>query len=411
MDIEVHRAGRTFYVKNTVLLNVPERRLDPFFSLREWPSIVAAKFLGLPGMRDRRLTDYALSFQTSSTKDIPLSGAELDELLRRQASGELTPEQVLAELQARRQRTEAEKDSLSPANLVRAVEGATGVNEEVWKRAGQELLEAVMPFEDAAVREVVPGGAEQVAAARLGLAGLSLVSDFPMVTATYGYSRVDDAPNMCRLNPFPAEPDYDGRFPIYVDLVQADAIVLKLDAGRVCRWLELNDAPTTLPTGSDADASRRAYFVRLFDGIPLRETLDLPRTKERMVFGLLHTLSHLAIKHVALLCGLERTSLSEHLLPKALTVAIYCNHRFGATIGALTSLFEESVTEWLNEIRNAERCIYDPVCEDRGGSCHVCTHLSETSCRFFNLNLSRAFLFGGVDQKIGRVRGYLDRAI
>jgi hypothetical protein len=124
-------------------------------------------------------------------------------------------------------------------------------------------------------------------------------------------------------------------------------------------------------------------------------------------------MSHLFLKKAALLCGLDITSLSEYILPRALMFAIYSNHRFGATIGALSSLFEQSLPDWLGQIiNNSRRCIYDPVCQSKGGNCHACTHLAETSCRFFNVNLGRPFLFGGFDQELGEINyGYLDSAI
>lgn len=63
----------------------------------------------------------------------------------------------------------------------------------------------------------------------------------------------------------------------------------------------------------------------------------------------------------------------------------------------------------MNAIREARRCVYDPVCRDHEGNCHACTHLAETSCRFFNLNLSRSFLFGGPDSELARIPvGYFD---
>jgi hypothetical protein len=109
-----------------------------------------------------------------------------------------------------------------------------------------------------------------------------------------------------------------------------------------------------------------------------------------MVFNLLHTFSHLCVRQAALLCGLDSTSLSEYLLPRALTFALYCNHRFGATIGALTALFEQSLAEWLNALRDGRRCVYDPVCRNREGSCHACTYLAETSCRFVIVHVGDA---------------------
>jgi len=124
-------------------------------------------------------------------------------------------------------------------------------------------------------------------------------------------------------------------------------------------------------------------------------------------------MSHFFLKKAALLCGLDRTSLSEYILPRTLTFAIYANHRFGATIGALSSLFEQSLPDWLGQIlTDTRRCLYDPVCQSKGGNCHACTHLAETSCRFFNLNLGRPFLFGGNDDEVGSINfGYWDTSL
>ena len=139
----------------------------------------------------------------------------------------------------------------------------------VWEQAGQEMLEAVIPLESGQPRALFDQTPQPTAvqvARRTGLSCLTLVTDFPIVTATYGYSRADYMPNQCRLNPFPPMHDYDGRFPIYVDQVHADALLLSLNPERVCIWLQRNGFPPILPAGSDPDLTRRAYFVQLFDG-------------------------------------------------------------------------------------------------------------------------------------------------
>lgn len=239
-----------------------------------------------------------------------------------------------------------------------------------------------------------------------------------MTYAAFGYSRAEYAPGECRLNPFPSDPEHDGKFPIFVDTIQADAIIVRLDSERVWRWLEKCNIGLHLPSGStDPQRAMKAHFVQLFGDlafqpqpVTLAQTLPAAYAEARMVFALLHTMSHLFLKKAALLCGLDRTSLSEYVLPCSLTFAIYANHRFGATIGALTSLFEQSLPDWLEQIMtNSHRCIYDPVCQSQGGNCHACTQLSETSCRFFNVNLGRPFLFGGFDKELGNIsHGYLD---
>lgn len=415
MDIQVHRAGRTFYAHTAVLLNIPHSRLDAFFNVPDWPGIVAAKLFRFPEVAHRSLADFSASTTSSSTQDTGLSGADLDDLMRRQARGEITLEQFIAEMQILRQQRQRDRGSSSPSGIMQALEQRTGISRQIWEHAGHEILEAIIPFEVSHPRELFLENSQPQAmqtAHRMGISSLSLIADFPIITATYGYSRAEYAPNQCRLNPFPPEREHRGRFPIFVDQIQADALFLRLNPDRICNWLELNGFPPEMSNGNDPELSRRAYFVRLFHEVQLRETLRSDRSQTRMVFGLLHTLSHLFVRQAALLCGLDTTSLSEYMLPKALSFAIYCNHRFGATIGALTALFEQSLNEWLSAIREASRCVYDPVCYDRESNCHACTHLPETSCRFFNLNLSRALLFGGPDPELGNISvGYFNSSL
>ena len=416
MDIEVHRAGRTYYAHTVVLLNIPHRELDSFFALPEWPAIVAAKFLNLPEVSQRQLSDFtSTEFVGSDISDNGITGSDLDSLLSRQASGEITAEQFVAEMDSLRRRRQQERQSISPSNIANSLAQSTGVPNSVWEDVGQELLDAVIPLENSQPQDLlseIPLSLPAQSAQRMGFSRLALVNDFPIITATYGYSRAEYVPNQCRLNPFPPDREHGGRFPIFVDQIQADALLITLKANRVCTWLERNGFTPQIPAGTNFTLSQQAYFARLFHGVPTRETLLNDRPEARMVFGLLHTLSHLCIRQATLLCGLDRSSLSEYLLPPALTFALYSNHRFGATIGALTALFEQSVEEWLNAIRDNQHCIYDPVCYERESSCHACTHLPETSCRYFNLNLSRSLLFGGPDPQLGHIHfGYFDLSL
>jgi hypothetical protein len=416
MQIEVHRAGRTYYAHTTVLLNIPHRRLDGFFMLPEWPAIAAAKFLGMPEVANQALSEYGQNIQSAQdNQSTGLTGADLDELFRRQASGELRLEDLPSEMQSLRERRQREQEERSPSGIIQSLSQRTGVPWPIWQTVGQEMLESIMPMETGHPTELNLGNPNEPSTRitqQMGISRLVLVSDYPIITATYGFSRAEYRPNQCRLNPFPAHPDHRGRFPIFVDQVQADALLLSLNPDRVLSWLEQNGCQPNIPPGLDHNLARRSYFIQLLSHTPFRETLHIDHREERMVFGLLHTFSHLSIRQATLFCGLERTSLSEYLLPTTLTFALYCNHRFGATIGALTALFEQSLYEWLLSIRDTRRCVYDPVCCERTSNCHACTHLAETSCRFFNLNLCRAFLFGGCDSEIGEIQiGYFDPSL
>lgn len=409
----VHRTGSAFYAHTATLLNIPDKGLATFFDeVQDWQSIAAAVFLELPEVAGRKLSEFVEdSAQVGSEVDDGLSGADLDELMA------LPPKEMAAQMKILRDRRQEERKLSSASGISEALRKHTGVPVEDWKTAGQEMLEAVMPRETGNLHDLLPsgGGSEfpvaATAARGMGLTNLSLIEDFPIVTATYGFSRVDYKPNQCWLNPFPQKQEHDGKYPIFVDQVQADAILFRLDASRVVRWLERNGQTVNLSSGERTYAEP-AFFVKLFDDAPLRQTLKADRAAARMVFGLLHTICHLLVKNAAVLCGIERNSLAEYVLPRALTSAVYCNHRSGATIGALTALYEQSLAEWLDTVRDAYRCVYDPVCKRRVGSCHACTHLAETSCSYFNLNLGRAFLFGGTDPELGDLPvGFFDSSL
>lgn len=414
MDIEVHRAGRTFYPHAVKLLNVPSRNLDRLFALSERAHLVAAKWLQLPQVAGRTLPEIAA--QSALPDDAPpssLSDAELDELMK------LPPEEMARAIQERMARRQSERQSASPAAIVAALQDQTGVTDEgLWERAETDLLDAVQLRESPTLRRLADETGETACAAhsvarRLGLAEVATISDFPIVSATYAWSRADYAPNLSRLNPFPPSVEHSGRWPIFVDEVRADALWVRLDPRRVARWLELNGFPLGDELGNSGDEARLgAEFVRLLDGAQLSLTLSAEAPQARLVAGLVHTLSHFCLRQAVFHCGLESTSLSEYVLPQALAFAIYCSSNNGATIGALTALFEQGAGAWLGGVANARRCVYDPDCRERGSNCHACTHLAETSCRFFNLNLSRAFLWGGRDAVLGAIEvGYFDARV
>lgn len=407
MDIEVHRAGRTFYSHYIVLLNQAKKEMNNFLSLQEWPELAAAAFLELPEIHEKKLLDFAPSVINSKEPETLKLASEEIEQLKARGFGEKQiedfkkmQEQLVTSRQQKQQTT-------SPTGIALKLIQSTGIAEEVWKKIGQEMLESVIPMQNSTTQEVTNTDPN---VHRLGLKKVTLIADFPILMATFGYSRADYQPNLCRLNPFPPDKDHGGKFPVFTDMIQADALFLRLNPARVLSWLELNGYHPDLPKGTDNALIQQAYFVKLFNDVSFRIVLHNDKPEARLVFGLMHTFSHLCIRQAALLCGLDRTSLSEYILPRALTFGLYCNHRFGATIGALTSLFEQSLEEWLKQVKDNRRCVYDPVCLGNGGNCHACTHLAETSCRFFNLNLSRTFLFGGRDPELGEIKGYLESA-
>ena len=420
MNIEVHRAGRSYYPHYVELLNQPGSEMNAFLETDDWQLVTAAYFLELQTQGQPLMRFVEQRRQSNNNAQFELSSYEESQF---RAEG-FTDEEIerFRQMQESLKGNQETSPQQSTEDIGQTLVEQTGVSKEIWRNAGQEMLEAVLPVETGhSTQELFgldnPSPNQQPAgeiARHMGIERLTLTTDFPMTLATFGFSRVAYEPNECRLNSFPADADYQGKFPIFVDIVQTDAIIVRLDAERVWRWLQANDLSPTLPVNAaNPSLARRAYFVQMFNNIPLRQRLTNDEAEARMVFGLLHTMSHLFVRRASLLCGLDKTSLAEYVLPRALTFAIYCNHRHGATIGALASLFEQSLSKWLSQVQNdTRRCVYDPVChQQHGGNCHACTHLAETSCRFFNLNLGRCFLFGGQDEELGDIKGYFDSSL
>jgi hypothetical protein len=93
-SIEVHRGARTFYTHTTTLLNVPSARYAGLFALPDWKAFVGAKFLEIPGHAGRRL-DEIRAVRNNREPDGGVSGVDLAQLLRRQAAGEISAEQLV----------------------------------------------------------------------------------------------------------------------------------------------------------------------------------------------------------------------------------------------------------------------------------------------------------------------------
>ena len=417
MEIQVHRAGKTFYPYTTTLLNVPDKELEALLNrdASTWGPLVAAKFLRLPEVSDIPLLDLARTFLTQESdrgSSVPVE--ELAKVTERLQSGKIDAAQMLQELDGLRSRAAHRSSLVDPVVLMGSIAERSGIESNVWISSVYPLLESLLPSETASTTSLTSRSAdssERLLARDMGILDIELVNDFPIVTATYGFSRSEYGPNNAYLNPFPGTQGSGNRYPVFVDRVQADAIRIRLNPHTVLEWIDAFVRAANLPSGTDDNLVRIGYFVRLANSANFLSTIGRDVVELRMAFGLLHTLSHLAVKQAALLCGLERTSLSEYVLPCSLEFFLYSNHREGRTIGALTALFEQTLCQWLMAIIDARDCVYDPVCREHGSVCHACAHLAETSCRFFNLNLSRSFLFGGNDQILDRpVEGYFDFA-
>lgn len=229
----------------------------------------------------------------------------------------------------------------------------------------------------------------------LGLKAIACITDFPIALASPGYSRVSKSPGSTVLNPYRSE-RYADKVPIYVVTSNTEAIMVQLDPQRVVRWLTENGfgEGTTPTTEYDSWVWIRRHMpnLRTFQGIVYeQEHLNLA---ELATLTLLHTISHVLMKEINW-SGFDPESVGEYLLPEALSLVIHSNNYTSFTIGGMVTMYEQRLHGWLREAYNAAfHCIYNPICEDEGGSCSGCVH-RQYNCEAFNHFLSRSVLKGG----------------
>ncbi len=144
-------------------------------------------------------------------------------------------------------------------------------------------------------------------------------------------------------------------------------------------------------------------------------------------FILLHTLTHILIRELSFECGYSATSLRERIycdLPGESDlmsgILIYtADSDSEGSLGGLVKQGDPNILPkiFINALRRARWCSYDPVCINSGGqgrkslnfsACHSCVLLPETSCEEFNVLLDRVSLVGTLENKeIGFFKSYI----
>ena len=219
LDIQLHRAGKTYYPHTTTLLNIPHGQLQGLFARpqSDWAALVGSIFLTLPEVINKRLVDLAggTSSSTARTQGASVSADELARLTAQMQAGEITPQKMTEQIQRLTRQAQDRSTATNPSELRSVIVDRTGVPSHVWTNAGYDLLESVLSNEGVTADMFGRQSSDPTRqlATRLGFEHVELLNDFPVVTATYGYSRVEYGPNRARLNPFPPDRRH-GRFPI-----------------------------------------------------------------------------------------------------------------------------------------------------------------------------------------------------
>ena len=180
---------------------------------------------------------------------------------------------------------------------------------------------------------------------------------------------------------------------------RGEGIFLQIHEALVADWCQrVDDHP-------DIVALRNAYGR-------WRENRDLDPDPTFPVarYLLVHTLSHLLLRQVALECGYSSASIRERLyvgVPDQPTAGLLLSTAASdseGTLGGLVALGEARFLGRLlgQALDDAETCSSDPLCGERlpeppsdqlhAAACHACLFVSETSCEAGNRWLHRGVL-------------------
>lgn len=219
------------------------------------------------------------------------------------------------------------------------------------------------------------------------------------VQASIGFVRID-APGRAEGQELHVAPLSVGRVG-WVPAVErrGEGIFLQLDEDLVSSWCARVDEHP------DIEALRAAYGR-------WRDNRDQARDPSFPVarYVLVHTLSHLLLRQVALECGYSSASIRERLYvgsPDRPTAGFLLSTAASDSEGTLGGLVALGAARFLGRLltdalEGAQTCSSDPLCAERlpqapsdslyGAACHACLFVSETSCEAGNRWLHRAVL-------------------
>lgn len=223
----------------------------------------------------------------------------------------------------------------------------------------------------------------------LGIQMGQVVNDFPIALTALGFTRVTRDPHRSVFNPFP--PGEDGKIPLFTIPTETEGLWFQLDPVRVARWLRKNGYVGGNFPEDRLPAWAWLYREVLSSGFAHREETSAAAGAVQM---LIHAMSHVLLQKIEW-SGFAPSSVGEYLMPETLSFVLYANRYSESKIGGMTTLFEQRLPLWLQDAAQSGReCVYDPLCEEDGGSCVGCLH-REHNCPLFNQELSRAVLYGG----------------
>lgn len=218
-----------------------------------------------------------------------------------------------------------------------------------------------------------------------------------IVNYAYGYTRLRSCPDgtdstiNLRLRGFGNK--------VFTTILETEGILVEMDMLKIFEWLQNNNfVSKDIEINSVIEAKRWFLENIKLDSITHFSPISGETNRvTKIVYSLLHTISHMMIISCGKHSGLSRDSISELIFPETCSFFIYPTSSEGIILGSVSGMFETKLNNFLEDtLKENEICTFDPVCSNhQNGACVACSYLSEVNCTHFNKDLSRSYLYGG----------------
>lgn len=261
---------------------------------------------------------------------------------------------------------------------------------------------------------------------RFGLTDIVASEDISMVLSLYGYSREHYNISNSVLNNFSKDvlmemdPGIAGRIPVYLLKYRTEGMLFDFDKRKIIEWCLknkfLDEVKDNLPEDLGNEIDLRKWWLTNVSpsSIEFYKDIDAQASSfTKLVYSLLHTISHSLIRNIETVSGLSKGSLSEYLIPTTSSVLIYTHNTHENPLGVFESIMINSLDTLLeNAYASLSECINDPVCatyfsdKKTTASCFDCCYVAEVSCQHMNFDLDRRLVVGGEFVPLGRIKGF-----
>ena len=236
---------------------------------------------------------------------------------------------------------------------------------------------------------------------KLGIKEMQASGDVEIISCSYGYTRKVTDPHSAKKNlklvSYNKDGDSDKTLAFGMKL-ETEGILFDIDRIKILNWLLDNNIITESQMPDvESEETVKKWFAQNVHGDRVSTFGEFAEEDSitKNVFNLLHSMAHAFIKTAGEMSGLSANSITELIFVDTCSIFIYSQSNQGQVLGSLSGMVESIYSRFLKRVYVDNReCVFDPICVDRDESaCQGCLIIADSSCKFFNTNLGRKYLY------------------